>query len=174
MVVNAALLARWLHTREPTHAKVLAVASFLALCFVAASWAIVTPRERIAETCRDLARFVDEGNVPEIGKRLASDFTASDLDREEFLDRVSAALTRTRFDHVRLRNIIVEMETDARAAATFNATCNIRTAEGFSAALPSRWRLQFTNHDQQWLVNEIESIPIPPLNLKNLSSRLDH
>jgi|CXWL01.1.fsa_nt_gi hypothetical protein len=165
------LLARRLITGEPAHNKILGVATIATLVLVAASWMIVTPRERIVATCRDLAHLVDEGNIAEIGTRLAPGFTAGGIHREEFLDRAAATLTHTRLDQIRLWSVIVEMETNGRAVATFNATCNIRTAEEFATALPSRWRLRFTQHGEQWQLKEVETIPVPPLNWKTLPFR---
>ncbi len=166
-LVVSLLLIRRLITGEPVPRKTLGITTIITISLAAASWAIVTPQERIIAICRDLARFVDEGNVTEIGRRLALDFTTNGMNREEFLDRLDAALTRSHLDQVWLRNINVEMENDARAVVSIGVTCNVRTPEGFVASLPSRWRLRFSKPGEQWLLKEVESIPIPPLHLKN-------
>lgn len=152
--------------------KQILLSTVFTATLVAASWFIETPREQIAATCRVLARLVDDGDINELERRLASDFEANGLDREAFLDRVSAMLSRTRLDHVRIRGIDVTLEGQRGAIATFDANCNIRSAEDFTAALPSRWRLRFEKDGEQWLLQQVESIPVPPLNLRNPFTRV--
>ena len=171
LVLVLALVVRMFISGTSAHARPIAVLAILAAALTVASLLVETPREHIAAICRDLARLVDDGDVNQIEGRLASDFEVSDMDREECMNRLSSALSRTRLDHVRIREIEIILEGDDRAVATFGANCNIRSVEGFSAALPSRWRLRFAKRGNQWLVQEAESIPIPPLNLRNPLSR---
>jgi len=141
------------------------------LILVATSWAIVTPRERIRSICDDLARLVDEGNVTELEKRVSRNFRAGGMDRKEFLDRLDAVLTRYRLDQIRLHDINVHMEANDEAETTLNARCNIRSAEEFTASIPTRWRLRFSKQGEDWLLKEVESVPIPPLHLRNPLNR---
>jgi len=154
-------------TENPVHARFALAALGLTGILATAAALIVTPRERIIETCRSLARIADEGDVSSLDRYLAPSFQANGLERAVWLDRVSAVLTRTRLDHVRIRGIHVEWESPGRANVTFNATCNIRTAEGFGSYIPTRWRLRFDRIGDSWLLTTVESIPVPPLFLKN-------
>ncbi len=172
LVIGSVLLLRRLITGEWAHGKAIVPVMIIIAALIAAGMFIETPREHIASLCRDLARLVEDGDVNQIEQRLAPDFEASKMDREAFLERLTAALLRTRLDYVRVRNIEVILESDFRSVATFNANCNVRSADGFAAALPSRWRLRFAKHGEQWLVQQVESVPVPPLNLRNPFSRL--
>jgi len=166
LFVLAFFLARWMFSKEPAHGKAVGVAASIVSALIAVNLVVVTPRERIVALCHRLGRLVDEGDVAAIGSRLAQGFAAAELDRQAFLNRAASTLTRTRVDHVRLHRLEVQVQDSNSATATFDARCNIRTAEGFSGRLPSRWRLQFVYRDDQWFVRGIESIPVPPLHLK--------
>jgi hypothetical protein len=172
LFVVSALFVRTLISGESAYHKPIVFISIITAALSAASWFVQTPREHIATICRDLARLVDDGNVNEIERRLATDFEASGMNRQTFLDRLNAVLSRTRLDHVRIRGIDVVLESNTRAIATFNANCNVRSADGFAAALPSRWRLRFSKHGDHWLLQRAESIPVSPLNLRNPISLL--
>lgn len=161
------LLVRRMLTGDPALGRSLGIATIAMSGLVAINWLVETPRERIATLCKELGRIVDNGNVMQIGDRLSSDFRAFELDKSEFLDRLTAVLTNARLDHVRIRDIEVVSESGDLAIAAFSAYSNIRTTEGFAAALPTRWRLRFTRRGDNWLVNGIESIPVPPLHLKD-------
>jgi hypothetical protein len=167
LVIASALLVRRLIRGESAFGKTIVLIVIATAALVAADWFIETPRERIASICHDLARLVDDGDVKEIERRLASDFATDGMDREAFLDRLNTALSRMRLDQVRIRNVNITLESERQSSATFNANCNVRSADGFAAALPSRWRLRFAKHGEQWLLQQAESIPVPPLNLRN-------
>jgi hypothetical protein len=138
------------------------------VALVAMSLAVVTPRELITAACRELGRAVDDGDLDAVSARIASDFLAEELDREELIRRMTLALTRVRVDRLRLHRLEIEVLDEKRAAATFDASCNVRTAEGFVGALPSRWKLTFRREQERWVVTRIESIPTPPLQIKRV------
>lgn len=174
IVIVLGLLVRRVLTGDPALGRSLGIATIAMSGLVAINWLVETPRERIATLCKELGRVVDEGNVAELGDRLSSDFRAFELDKSEFLERVTNVLTNARLDQVRIRNIGVILESDDLAMATFSAYSNIRTSEGFAAALPTRWRLRFIRRGENWLVRGIESIPVPPLHLKDPLRSLNH
>ena len=172
-IALAFFLVRWLFSKELAHGKALGVTALFVSALIAVNLLVVTPRERIDASCRELGRLVDEGNVAAIDARLAQDFAAGELDRQAFLERATSTLTRTRIDLVRLHGVNVEIQDAHTATATLDARCNVRSSEGFSGAIPSRWRLEFVFREDDWLVRRVESIPVPPLNLKT-EAMMDH
>jgi hypothetical protein len=112
---------------------------------------------------------------------VAREFGAAGLGREEFLSRVELTLTRIQIDHPRLSGFNVETSEsgvgarkDSRtsvATVQFRATCRIRSEEVALEGLPTRWRVSF-RRDGHWLITSIESIPVPPLNLRTLDDWL--
>ena len=132
---------------------------------------VVTPAETIIALCRQLARDVDEGNVPAIAVSIAEDFQADGLDKERFVQQLAHALTRSRVDHPRLSGFDIQVGS-AAAVATFRASCRIRTRATTIRALPTRWRLNLRLREGTWHITRVESLPTPPLNVRNLSDWL--
>lgn len=166
-VLTAGFLFRRIATGDPAHLQSVLITALLTAGLAFASHLIVTPKEQIVAICRSLARIADEGDLAALERHLSMAFQAQGLDRTSWLDQVSTVLTRTRLDQVRIRNIIVDWKRPERAEVTFGATCNIRRAEGFGAYLPTRWRLRFSREGTNWRIESIESIPVPPLFLKD-------
>ena len=121
---------------------------------------VQTPRERIIDVCRALARSADAGDVPGLAVHFAMDFQASNLDRETLLARIEQSLLKYRVDAVELRGFEVTVRGEG-AAAEFRAACNVRSSEAFLDRVLSRWRLTFRRRDRQWMVTSIEALPMP-------------
>jgi hypothetical protein len=129
---------------------------------------VVTPGEEIIAACEDLARAVDDGNVAFIGSRLADAFQTEDVDRDTFLLRLQSALTRGRVDRPRLRRFEITFADPYHVVVALDATAQVRFAEGSAGRLPSRWRLAFRKSPDGWRLTSVQSVPVPPLNLRNL------
>lgn len=170
-VATALLLLRAVLTESEVAIRRAVIVAAATASWAAASAWIVTPREQIETLCETLGRLADEGNVPALEGHLAAGFHAQGLDREAWIERVGETLTHTRLDHVRLHGITIEWPSANRATVVFGATCNIRRTDGFESAIPTRWRLHVLRHDGRWLVETVESIPIPPLFLRDPLAR---
>lgn len=127
-----------------------------------------TPRERVVAFCWELAHAIDEGELAPIAAHIAEDFQTDGLDRPAFVQRLEQTLTRFRVDHPRLRDFEVTFPTDRSAVAVLTATCLVRSIDAVFDHLPSRWRLTLRRDGDSWQVVGIESIPIPPLNVRDL------
>ena len=156
----------WKRTRWATWGVWLALAATPILLTL--SITVVTPAETIIALCRQLARDVDEGNVPAIEASIAEEFQAEELDKERFIQRLEQALTDRRIDHPRLSAFDIETE-GAKAVATFHASCQVRTRDTTIRALPTRWRLDLRLREGAWRITRIEPLPTPPLNIRRLS-----
>lgn len=167
LIIVVTAFLRWTLTREPGHRGQAIVTATCVLVFLAVNWTVVSAREQIAALCREFGRHVDSGDVTALGSYLSRSFVAEGLTREQFLDRATTLLTSTRVDSVRLKNMNIELEGDAKAVALFSVSCTIRTADGIAAPLPTRWRLWFGKSNDRWLVTGIESVPVPPYNFRS-------
>lgn len=161
----------WAHRRNTTTARAAWAGLVAMLALPALSMVVKTPRERIQEGCLRLARAVDAGDVAVIEAHLAGEFTASSLDRDDFILRVEDALTKFRVDAVSLRAFAITVDED-RAIAEFNASCQVRTADASLDRLLSRWRLHWRRRDRDWLVTDIEALPMPFSPIRNLNDVL--
>ncbi|MCH7595474.1 MAG: hypothetical protein IID35_02855 [Planctomycetes bacterium] len=160
--------SRW-RTRRAAWCVWLALAAAPILLLI--SITVVTPAETIIALCRQLARDVDDGNVPAIAAKIAEDFQAEGLDKERFVQRLEQALTHSRVDHPRLSDFDIQVG-NAAAVATFRAVCRIRTRVATIRALPTRWRLNFRLSQETWRITRIEALPTPPLNVRRLGDWL--
>ena len=139
---------------------------------------IVTPRERIVRTCRELAVMVEAGDVAGIGGHLADDFEVAGMNRTELLVRVEKTIKRYVVENVRLHAFAVIFPRKDEGVAEFNAVCRIRSAEMPIERLLSRWRLTFRGpsrgqgrgqgRDGSWQVTKIEVVPTPLSPIRNV------
>ncbi len=172
LFVQLFLILRWAKRRDPSSRYALRAGLALSALLIGVSVVVVTPREEIIAACLDLARAVDDGDVPGLAANLADDFEAGALDRRDFMARLEGSLSRVRVDRPRLRRFEVTLADPYHAVVVLNAMVQIRSAEGVSARLPSRWRLAFRRSAAGWKLINVESVPIPPLNLRSLDQWL--
>jgi len=166
VAVETLLVVIWSQRRTLVWARAVWVGVGLIPACLTLSVVIETPRERVIAFCWELARAVDEGETSSIAVHFAEDFQAEGLDRAGFVQRLEQTLTRFRVDHPRLRNFEVTFPTVESAIVTLTTTCLVRSVDAVFGHLPSRWRLSLRRDGESWLVVKIESIPIPPLNLR--------
>ncbi|MFH1111275.1 MAG: hypothetical protein V1790_19080 [Planctomycetota bacterium] len=168
VAVEALFVVIWSRQRTPAWARAVCVGFAMIPACLTLSILIETPRERVIAFCWELAGAVDEGEVKSIAEHFADDFQTDGFDRSAFVERLEQTLTRFRVDQPRLRDFEVAFPTDESAVVTLTATCRVRSIDAVFDHLPSRWRLTLRRDRDSWLVAKIESIPIPPLNLRNV------
>jgi len=168
VAVETVLIVVWARRRTRASVRAAWVGFAMIPASLTLSILIETPRERVIAFCWELARAVDEGEVNSIAEHFADDFQTDGFDRSAFVDRLEQTLTRFRVDQPRLRDFEVAFPTDESAVVTLTATCRIRSIDAVFDHLPSRWRLTLRRDRDSWLVVKIESIPILPLNLRDL------
>jgi hypothetical protein len=135
---------------------------------LAVSILVTTPRERVMAECRMLARAVDDGDMARLSAGFDDRFEAAGMDRQEFISRLERVLSRARVDDVRLTGISVEIRAPDLAVAEFNASGRPRSEQAYYGWLTSRWRVTFRRSEERWRVTTLESVPVPPLNIRDL------
>jgi len=168
IAIQLVLIAVWSWRRSSVWSRVV-WAGFVAFpALLVLSVVVVTPRERIVGLCRELTRLVEGGNVAAIGGHLADDFEAAGLDRDDFLERVTEALTNYRVTDARLSRFEVKFPQERVGIAEFQAVCWVRSADKYQDRLLSRWRLTFRGQGRDWKVRGIEALPTPLSPISNL------
>lgn len=156
-----ALIACWSRRRSRGSARIVWM-GFVSIPMLATiSLAVVTPRESIIVTCRELAVHIDRGDLSAVGVLLSDDFRTAELDRNEFMDRLREGLTRYKIDHPRLGHFRVDFPAQKQAVVTFSATCRVRSVDAPSRLVPSRWRIGFRQDQGLWKVVQIETVSTP-------------
>ena len=169
VAVQLVLIAIWsrLRSRGAGRAVWIGFAAIPTLLILSA--VVVTPRERIIIICHDLADAVEANNPAGIEAYLSGDFQAGGLDRLQFMDHAEATLERFSVYYPELRRFEVTFPRKDKTVATFNVFCRIESPEAMLGWLPTRWRLTFRYVGGAWKVTNIESIPIPPLHIDDLT-----
>lgn len=167
VVVNFLLICLWSWRRSDVtrQAVWIGLAAFPVLLVV--SHFVVTTRERIVILCESLADAVEEGDVPFVIRHLETEFRLDELDRDAVSDRLTATLSRVRVTNIRLSAFDVTLTGKRGAVAVFRSTCHVRAEEVPYEWLPLAWKLTLRADGDSWLIERIESVPVPPLNIKH-------
>ena len=168
VMVEVGFAVYWSNRRTRRAVTLVCVGLLAVVALPSLSILVVTAREQAVDLCHALARAVGDGDMDAIRERLAPDFEAAGFDRATFVERVETTLTRFHVLHPRLSDLSVELPEEGFAVATFRASCRIQTPQGDFARLPSRWRLHLRRSGKGWAVISIETLPVPPLNARNL------
>ena len=133
---------------------------------------VVTPREQIITLCRELAEFVEDGDLMAIRARLSPDLDAEGMARDELIDLAERTLTRHHVTNARLSGFDIKFSSDDLAIARFQASCEPVTEEAFMERLRTAWHLRLRRTASGWEVIRIEMLetPFSPLSsLRQLS-----
>lgn len=168
VAVQFGLICLWSLRRTAATGRAVWCGFILGPLLLALSFLVTTPRERVMAECRWLARAVDDGNMEALAAGLDDHFEAAGMDRREFLSRVERVLTRARVDDVRLSDMAVRIIAPDQAVAEFQASGRLRSEQAYFDWLTSRWRVTFRRSDERWRVTTLESLPVPPWNVRNL------
>ena len=165
-IILLLFLFRWANRRDQASVRWLLIAVGVVGGLPMLSALVVTQREEVIATCQSLARAVDNGDLAAIGEFLDQACVVGGISRPEFLERLEDVLTRFRVDQPRLRAFEVMVDKAGRSVAEFTASAQIRGIENVWDRVPTKWRVSLRRVGDAWRATEIESIPIPPLQLR--------
>lgn len=172
VVVQFVCVALW-SWRRTQATKRLALGGIVALpLLLATSLAVETPREQVVAVCQLLGSGVEEGDVSTIERLLTPGFEAGGLDGGAFIDRLAEKLSRYRVRALSLSRFVIRVDGIDRIVAEFSALCSVRSPDAVYDRVRSRWRLVFHRRGGMWRVAQLESVPVPPLNLRSVDGWL--
>ena len=165
LIVQFILVALWSHLRRRWCARLVWVGFAALPLLLLLQHFVVTPREQIITLCRELAEFVEDGDLMAIRARLSPDLDAEGMDRDELIDLAERTLTRYHVTHARLSGFEVSFPAHGPATAQFKATCEPVTQEEFLDRVLTAWRIQLRRTAGGWEVIRIEmrETPFSPL-----------
>lgn len=167
VAVNFLLICLWSWRRSDVTRQAVWVGLAALPVLLVVSHFVVTSRERIIIFCESLAEAVEEGDVPFVIRHLDADFRLDEMDRDAIFDRLTATLSRVRVTDIRLSAFDVTLAENQIAIAVFRSTCHVRAEEVPYEWLPIAWKLTLRAHSGSWLIERVESVPVPPLNIKH-------
>lgn len=167
VAVNFLLICLWSWRRSDVTRQAVWIGLAALPVLLVVSHFVVTSRERIVIFCERMADAVEEGDVSFVIRHMDADFRLDEMDRDAISDRLTATLSRVRVTDIRLSAFDVTLAGERGAVATFRSTCHVRAEEVPYEWLPLAWKLTLRTDSDSWLIERIDSVPVPPLNIKH-------
>ncbi len=166
LVGQFAVIALWSHRRQRWCTRLVWLGFAALPALLVLQHLVVTPREQIITLCRDLAGFVEEGDLKAIRARLSRDLDAEGMTRDELITLAEWTLSRYHVTDARLSDIEISFAADGTGTAQFKATCGLVTEEAHLERMRTAWCLRLRRTATGWEVIRIEMIktPFSPLN----------
>jgi len=161
------LICLWSWRRSDITRRVVWMGFAVMPALLIASHLIETTRERVMAFCERLARAVEEGDSPFIMRHFDAGFRFDEMDRDQVAPRLTGTLKRVRISDVTLRSFEVNIGGDGTATTEFRSTCRVHSEELSHDWAPLAWRLHLRPDGDTWTISRVESIPVPPLNLRD-------
>lgn len=161
------LIAIWSWRRTPRVRLAVRVGFVAFPALLALSYFVQTPREKIESICRQLVDAFEREDVFAFERLLAPEFQLGNIRRAEIASYLDRLFARVEISH----SILHAFEFDIRgddATVEFLAKTDVVYDEWRQSWLPSKWRLTCRKQGDVWVVTEIESIPVPPLHMRDL------
>lgn len=172
IVAQITLIAWWSWSRSPRAGRAVWIGFGAIPILLILSGLVRTPRERIVATVVELAQCVETEDLYGIENWLAPEFEAEPYDRAEFLAQMEAAFDRASIRSPTVHGFEISFPRSGVGVAVFQSGCRIETNEASIGWLPLRWRLTFERRGDRWLVEKIETMPVPPLHVHSLTALL--
>lgn len=155
-LANFFLLVRW---RRGGSARPLLIMLGVSAAVLIVNAAVVTHREHAVAIMGRVERAVLSADADALGRELAPDFAAGDMDRAAFVEYV-----REQFRQVAVRTV-AQLGFDVRAGTssqfeTVVAYIATIDAQRYSGLLQSEWRITFRRDGSRWRISRIEPLTI--------------
>lgn len=167
VVIDFGLICLWSWRRSDLTRRTVWIGLAALPLMLILSHQVVTTRERIMALCKRLADAVEEGDVPFIMRHLDAKFRLDEMDRDAVSTRLTATLSRVRVSDIQLSAFDIILTDDHRATASFRSTCHVRAEEVPYEWLLFAWKLTLRAAGESWIIERIDSVPVPPLNIKH-------
>lgn len=172
VAVQVVLITIWSFRRTPRSAKAVWIGFAAIPLLLILSMTVKTSREQIRTVCEEMAIAVEREDVGGVVYYLAPDFRADSIDYDGFKELIVRSFKRYSVYNARLSGFEFEKLSDTSATVVFQAGCRVESRDFALNWLPTRWRLAFVRVGDAWRVNSIESIPVPPLRIRDLNQAL--
>ena len=161
------LIAIWSWRRTPRAGLAVRVGFVVVPALLALSYFVQTPREKIESICKQLVDAVEREDVFAFERHLAPSFQIGNVHRSDVESYLERLFARVDVSH----SILHAYEFDIRgdhATVEFLAKTDVVYDEWHQRWLPSKWRLRCRKHTDGWMVTALDSIPVPPLHMRDL------
>ncbi len=171
IAIQFLLVCLWSWRRTPATGRAVWIGFGAIPLLLLLSWLVITPRERLLGICQNIATHAERGEVDFIGRYIVDDVDADGWDHEELLSNIERLLAVYRLQHTSFSGFEVTPDGNEQVAE-FQVSCDVSTREGDLQRLPTAWRLTFRGQGKEWMIVRIESIPVFPLNIRDLRDLL--
>lgn len=161
------LIVIWSWRRTRRTGLAVRVGFVVAPALIALSYFVETPREKIETICKQLVDAVEREDAFAFERLLAPEFQLGSVNRSQVESYLERLFARVDVSHSILHAFEFDIRDD-HATAEFLAKTDVVYDEWRQSWLPSKWRLTCRKQAGAWIVTDIESIPVPPLHMRNL------
>jgi hypothetical protein len=157
--VEFVLLVRWSRRRTRSSGRVVLGGLLASALMIVMQSVIVTDGERVRDVCRRLSAAVARGDVNDIGRVIADDFTYRENGitwrKADLLTNIERALIRWDVQEDRLRGFETTVD-GPRSVVSFRAVCRLIGDDFTLARHVSEWRLELVEKNDEWKVTAIK------------------
>jgi hypothetical protein len=161
-VLGVALFVLLVHWRRTGRSRPLLIGLAIAAVLLVTQALVVTQRERAARILAPIERDVVASRTTALEAALAPDFTAGDLDREQFL-----AFARRQFQRLRVRWLDRwALQVDESQAARFVASATYVAdiaGDAYAGSVQSRWAITFVRTPAGWRIANLRPLHVAGL-----------
>lgn len=173
-VAAVAIVLAVYRRRSPSRSRLpLVVALAICALLIGIQSYVQTDREQIESAVEQMARAIDEGDVPTLGEHLDRDFQDRNLDKAAWLQDVRQRLQRWRIDEARVGRFSTEVQGDT-ATVVFAASCDWRGPGESQSAVNSTWKLGFIHRDDGWKLQRVLSAKFGPGGIMDYATILQY
>lgn len=165
LIVEAAAvaLALALHRRRFTRGTRFGVWLTVLGCLIllVVQHVVQTDREQIQAAVTQMARAVENGDIPTLGRHLDHSFVDRGMDKTAWLADVHQRLQRWRVSEAKVSGFTTEIEGND-ATVSFRARCDFRSGDQAPQMVFSTWELDMVRREDGWRLHRVRSAKFGP------------
>lgn len=122
---------------------------------------VQTDRERIQTTVTQMARAVEDGDIPALSRHLDGSFVDRGMDKATWLGDVRQRLQRWRVSEAKVSGFATEIDGND-ATVSFRARCDFRSGDQAPQMIFSTWKLDMVRREDGWRLHRVQSAKFGP------------
>jgi len=143
----------WQRLQTPRALRVWIAGSAVGVLLLIVQKLVVTDREAIEQTVRQLAFAVDASGIDGIAPHIDAAYDADTLDKSELMTLIEVTLKRVDVSNARLDQFKIEVAGDT-GTASFRAISRL-SGRGMEQPVLSFWEIEFARRAEAWRVTTI-------------------
>lgn len=162
LVIDLGAIWYWSRRRTRRTGRTAIGALLASAALVVLQWVVVTDRERVVGVCRAMASAAGRGDVDAFAELVSDDFQWSGRDDAEFgkaelVEAFRRGFKQWNVEEERVSQVNVSVDGE-RATVAFSVSCRLISDEIMIRWHTSRWRVDLTQRDRDWVVTNVAPV----------------